>query len=222
MQATNDLRWGIAAVNLRAAEADQFAQNTAQITPENTAKQPGHVIKAMTTSGESEFTQVRAHMGFYDWSKTPAKAEALLASPDVHMLTITVTESGYYLGQAGLLNATDPVIIAEQEGRGPNQSVYAYLMRALAYRQAGTSHPLTVLCCDNIRQNGKMLQCNFNAYLDLMGCQCLARWVYKNVTFPCSMVDRITPSATPDLQIDIAKRFGEQAVGPVMAEDFIQ
>lgn len=95
-------------------------------------------------------------------------------------------------------------------------------MRALAYRQAGTSHPLTVLCCDNIRQNGKMLQRNFNAYLDLMGCQCLARWVYKNVTFPCSMVDRITPRATPDLQIDIAKRFGEQAVGPVMAEDFIQ
>ena len=55
-----------------------------------------------------------------------------------------------------------------------------------------------------------------------MGHQDLARWVYKNVTFPCSMVDRITPSATPDLQIDIAKRFGEQAVGPVMVKDFIQ
>jgi len=94
-------------------------------------------------------------------------------------------------------------------------------MRALAYQQAGTSHPLTVLCCDNIRQNGKMLQSNFNAYLGLMGYQYLARWVYKNVTFPYSMVDRITPRATPDLQIDIAKRFGEQAVGPVMVEDFI-
>ena len=51
MQATNDLLWGIAAVNLRAAEAEQFAQNTVQITAENTVKQPGHLIKAMTTSG---------------------------------------------------------------------------------------------------------------------------------------------------------------------------
>jgi hypothetical protein len=38
MQATNDLLWGITAVNLRAAEAEQFAQNTAQITAENTVK----------------------------------------------------------------------------------------------------------------------------------------------------------------------------------------
>jgi D-arabinitol 4-dehydrogenase len=161
-------------------------------------------------------------LGFYDWSKTPAKAEALLASPDVHMITITITESGYYLDQAGRLNTTDPVIITEQEGRGPNQSVYAYLMWALAYRQAGTGHPLTVLSCDKFRQNGKLLQRDFNAYLDLMGYQGLARWVDKNVTFLFSMVDRITPPAIPNLQIDIAKRFGEQAFGPVVAENFIQ
>lgn len=55
-----------------------------------------------------------------------------------------------------------------------------------------------------------------------MGHQDLARWVYKNVTFLCSMVDRITPPAIPDLQIDIAKRFSKQAFGPVVAEDFIQ
>ena len=60
-------------------------------------------------------------MGFNDWSKTSAKPEALLASPDVHMITITITESGNYLDQAGRLNTTDPFIIAEQEGRGPNQ-----------------------------------------------------------------------------------------------------
>ena len=96
----------------------------------------------------------------------PQTAEALLVNPDVHMLTITVTESGYYLDDSGNLNADDPTIATEVSG-GHKTSIYAYMMAALHRRKASAGQSLTILCCDNIRQNGKMLKRNFLAYLEL-------------------------------------------------------
>jgi D-arabinitol 4-dehydrogenase len=78
------------------------------------------------------------------------------------------------------------------------------------------------LCCDNIRQNGKMLQRNLFAYLDIQGDSELADWVRSSVTFPCSMVDRITPRSTNALRLDVESHFGPSPFAPVMAEDFLQ
>ena len=70
--------------------------------------------------------------------------------------------------------------------------------------------------------NGKMLKRNFLAYLELFNRDDLADWVRANASFPCSMVDRITPRSTLLLDREINDRFGHQSIGPVMAEDFTQ
>ena len=213
MQLSGDLSWGISAVNLRAEETTQFAANA--------ASQTGYVAKSITPTGQEFYTRVRAHLGFHDWSTEPQTVEALLVNPDVHMLTITVTESGYYLDESGNLNADDPTIATEVSG-GHKTSVYAYMMAALHRRKASAGQSLTILCCDNIRQNGKMLKRNFLAYLELFNRDDLADWVRANASFPCSMVDRITPRSTLLLDREINDRFGHQSIGPVMAEDFTQ
>jgi D-arabinitol 4-dehydrogenase len=137
------------------------------------------------------------------------------------MVTITVTESGYYMDETGALNPEDPSIVAELGGGVP-RTVYAYLTRALARRKAEELGGISILCCDNIRRNGKMLQRNLFAYLDLIGAEDLVEWVRTCVTFPCSMVDRITPRSTEALQSEVDALFGPGPFSPVMAEDFTQ
>ncbi len=212
MQASGDLRWGIAAVNLRAADRPRFKQ---------IASKDGYVLKTMSFDGAESFRLLRPHRLFVDWSDDAEAAEALLASPSVHCVTVTVTESGYYLDEHGKLDPSTALISAELNG-GPGQSIYAYLSGALAARKQARLGAITVLCCDNIRQNGRMLERNFLAYLRLSDQHELAQWVGENVTFPCSMVDRITPQPHPQHAADVATHFDRIDDPTVMAEDFIQ
>ncbi len=216
MDASGDLRWGIAAVNLRGSEAEQFAAAQADI-----ARHDGYFLKSYSADGEVELRRVRSHVAFADWSHDKAQSEALLFEPSVHLVTITVTESGYYTGPSGALNTADPMIASEVSG-GDAQSVYGYLRAALGLRMSNSSAPLTIACCDNIRQNGKMLRRNLLAYLEACGDQALADWVAAHVAFPCSMVDRITPRSPDALGRDLSAMLGKDVTSPIMAEDFTQ
>jgi D-arabinitol 4-dehydrogenase len=217
MQASGDLRWGVAAVNLRASESALLAAARDDI-----AQHDGYFLKSISAEGVVALRRVRAHVHFADWAQDPAAAEALLASPSVHLVTITVTESGYYTDPHGALNQGDAVIAAEVAGSARPISVYGYLRAALAARRAATGAPLTLACCDNIRQNGKMLRRNLLAYLQACGDTALQEWVQAHVAFPCSMVDRITPRSPASLAQEMSALIGQPVRAPIMAEDFVQ
>lgn len=216
MDASDDLRWGIASVNLRGSESQHF-----KAAAEDIERHDGYFLKTFSPTGVEELRRVRSHVQFHDWSAAVQKTEALLSLPSVHLVTITVTESGYYTDPEGQLNTEDPTINAEVVGKS-SQSVYAYLRQALAKRVAATNAPLTIACCDNIRQNGKMLRNNLLAYLKACGESELASWVEQNVAFPCSMVDRITPRSPDELSKELTALIGQQVSSPIMAEDFTQ
>ncbi|MCC5972955.1 MAG: mannitol dehydrogenase family protein [Rubellimicrobium sp.] len=213
MEATGDLDWGIAAVNLRASESAAFADAC--------RAEGGYLLKTTTPGNIREYRLVRSHLEFADWAEDPAPAEALLARPGVRAVTITVTESGYSLDPAGNLNPADPVIADELAGGAP-RSVYAYLARGLGRRMAAGAGPITLLCCDNIRANGHMLRRNLTDYLHRAGRQDLAEWLGANARFPCSMVDRITPRADAALVSEIAQLFPARPLAPIHAEAFLQ
>ncbi|GHA53087.1 D-arabinitol 4-dehydrogenase [Amylibacter ulvae] len=213
MQQSGDLAWGITAVNLRREETVNFAKNNAD--------GDGYIVKSMASDGGQEFRRVRSHNGFIDWHTQTEQAENLMAAPSVHVVTITVTESGYYLDANGVLDAHDTIIANELSGHG-NATVYGYLQQGLQRRKDADNGGLTVMCCDNIRQNGKMLRANFLRYLELSGAAELRTWVEQNCTFPCSMVDRITPRSSQILIDEIQSLFGDNPIAPVMGEDFTQ
>ena len=213
MEQSGDLRWGIAAVNLRAAESQSFAQNT--------DPQTGYILKCIAPDGQARLRQVRSHLRFLDWSQNQVGAEAMLALPTVHIVTITVTESGYCGNASGALDLENETLVSELNG-GEKQSVYAYLAAGLNLRRTTLGLPISVLCCDNIQANGKKLHKNLMSYLTVAGQTELADWVERNVSFPCSMVDRITPRATDDMRNQIESELGKQPVTPVMSEQFIQ
>ncbi len=214
MQQSGDLHWGIAAVNLRAADTSSFS-DSADATD-------GYVLKTVAPNGDVAYRKVRSHVAFSDWSSEREEAEGLLSRASVHAATITVTESGYYLNNDdGSLNSADPVIAGEIAGAAPS-SIYGYLASALTQRSVNLNQPISILCCDNIRANGRVLERNFLTYLNLMGMDQLADWVRAMVTFPCSMVDRITPRATKALVQEIGTLFPDQHQNAILAEAFSQ
>lgn len=216
MAQSGDLRWGIAAINLRPTEFAHF-----KISADEIPRHDGYFLKSYSSAGQVELRKVRAHVSFHDWGTNTADTQNLLALDSVHLVTITVTESGYYTDPNGDLNTNDALISAEVNGAKP-QTVYGYLRAGLHARVTAGGAPLTIACCDNIRQNGKMLHRNLLAYLDACNETDLAAWVRENVAFPCSMVDRITPRSTPELSAELSSLIGSEVASPIMAEDFIQ
>ncbi len=213
MEITGDLNWGIAAVNLRPEDSEPFVR--AQ------KANGGYLLKTTTPSGENSLRLVRSHLGFTDWSKDRSVAEQLLSQESVHGITITITESGYCLDHGGALNFDEPILQGEISGHPP-RSVYAYLASALEQRAQAIDAPISVLCCDNIRANGRMLKSNFRIYLEATDRLDLAEWVEKKVTFPNSMVDRITPRVTDELIQETDAMFSGKALSPIHSESFTQ
>ena len=213
MQETGDLRWGIAAINLRPCDSRNFVRDV--------DAPRGYVLKTISSTGETGFQVVRSHVDFVDWSNDSSRAERILAETSVRMVTITVTESGYHLDDEGNLDRRDPVIAEELSGRNP-RSVYAYLSIGLRRRMNAGAGSVSVLCCDNIRRNGRMLRMNLMSYVRALGDGDLAHWLATNASFPCSMVDRITPKPKLEHTEETRKLFSWQSGRTVMAEDFIQ
>jgi fructuronate reductase len=82
--------------------------------------------------------------------------------------------------------------------------VVELLARALAAREA----PLTVLSCDNLPRNGEVLE-------GLVGPR-------EHVTFPCTVVDRITPATTEADRQTAARLIGFEDRAAVVTEPFRQ
>lgn len=213
MEQTGDFSWGIAAVNLRKEQADEFQTHA--------DADQGYVLKTTTPSGESSFREVRSHVLFEDWSDNAETAESLLCNASVKIVSMTVTESGYYLNDDWSLNVDHPLIQTEVNS-GPNRSIYAFLAKALRQRMEAINAPITILCCDNIRSNGDVLSNNFKAYLELLGETDLSAWVDENTTFPNSMVDRITPRATDVLRDEVSAISPNHAATAIHGENYIQ
>ncbi|MGR3813967.1 MAG: mannitol dehydrogenase family protein [Cognatishimia activa] len=213
MQATGDLRWGIAAVNLRASESPSFA--------EAAGAERGYLLKSIAADGTQEFRSIRSHIAFVDAATDLDAALDLLSRPSVHVASMTVTESGYYFKDDWSLDLTAGPVADELNGGGL-ATIYGFLTQALERRAQSINAPISLLCCDNIRNNGKVLKNALLAYMEAAGKPDLAAWVLENASFPCSMVDRITPRSTPELKSEVVQLFPDHATAPIHAEDFSQ
>ena len=115
---------------------------------------------------------------------------------------MTVTETGYYISGNGELN-TDLEIIKNNIQGKEKTIIFSYLHNALNVRKNSCNKPITLLCCDNIRENGVMLKNTLHAYLEACNDKVLIQWIEKNVSFPSCVVDRITPRAPDSLADEI-------------------
>lgn len=146
---------------------------------------------------------------------------ARMADPDIRIVSLTVTEGGYYIDPAtGGFDATHPDIVHDIANPQTPRTAFGAMVAALELRRAQGVGPFTGLCCDNLQANGAILR---RAVVSLAGASdsALAGWIDAHCTFPNSMVDCIVPATGPK-ELALARRFGIDDAAPVTHESFRQ
>lgn len=152
-----------------------------------------------------------------------ARAIDCLASPLTRIISTTVTEGGYlYDFEADQFIADHPAVVHDLDNLQAPRSLFGYLYQALRQRKDQNAGPVTLLSCDNVPGNGSVFRAALTAFVRLTGDDDLLQWLQNNVSFPNSMVDRITPTPTSALTTDVAARLGVEDLCPVLGETFAQ
>ena len=152
-------------------------------------------------------------------------SQALLARMSdigTRIVSITVTEKGYYLDLAtGKLLLQAPAIAADLQSPQRPTTILGLIVQALKNRRLAGTPPFTVLSCDNLPNNGKLAKAAVLAFAREVDAD-LAVWIEASVCFPCTMVDRITPATTDADRAHVASVTGLEDAWPVVTEEFVQ
>lgn len=154
----------------------------------------------------------------------PDAAVARLADPDIRIVSMTITESGYVEDpENGRTAGDDPVVRADAErGFSAPRSAFGLIVAALRARRDAGVPAFTVESCDNVQNNGVVAKRSVVASARLASDE-LADWIEGNVRFPSTMVDRITPRANGGQLETVAENLGGVAdAAAVVAEPFEQ
>ena len=152
----------------------------------------------------------------------PEAAMERLASEQTRIISLTVTEGGYFIDDGtGGFNAKHPLILADLENPQSPVTWLGYVLEALQRRRQRGLPGLTLLSCDNLQSNGDVARKVFLAFAGARH-PGLRDWVQENVAFPNSMVDRITPATTASDITFVADTFGLDDHWPVVTEPFLQ
>jgi mannitol 2-dehydrogenase len=151
-----------------------------------------------------------------------AAIHGALVDPTVRIVSLTVTEGGYFVDPAtGAFDPEHPAIRADAAAPDSPGTVFGLILRALRARRAAGVAPFTVLSCDNLPHNGVVTR-NAVAGLAAAVDGDLAAWVAGEVAFPNGMVDRIAPATGDRERAILRETFGVEDAWPVFCEDFTQ
>lgn len=211
-RAPDAAEWGIAAYTGRSAgpAADLMAQDGLYSLVSRSAD--GDRAEVV-----SSLTRVHAAADHQAWLDD-------LASPEVAVVTVTVTEAGYTRNPDGGLNRGDESVTADIATlrTDPLQLVStapARLVAGLLARRRADAGPLTVVPCDNLADNGPALQRVLRDMAEAVD-PTLADWMTASVSVASTVVDRITPRPESDLSESVWELTGLVDRSPVVTEPF--
>lgn len=148
---------------------------------------------------------------------------AKMAHPDTHIVSLTITESGYYYNEnSHQLQSEHPDIqfdLNPANDKAP-RTTFGFLYAAMVRRRQQGLKPFTVLSCDNMQKNGSITRNMLVSFARLRDPD-MAKWIAEG-GFPNAMVDRITPRTSDADKKALADDFGIEDAWPVITEPFSQ
>lgn len=144
----------------------------------------------------------------------PAQLVERIADPATQIVSLTVTEGGYPIDD----------VTGEYAPDSPNAGAlgaFGMIAAGLDLRRTNDAGPLTILSCDNIMSNGAASKAATLGEAAHLGEELVA-WINQEVSFPNSMVDRITPATTDSDRSWLAAEVGIGDRWPVVTEPFRQ
>ena len=206
-----DPRWGICGVSLQTATARE------QLAP-----QDGLYSIALKSAAGVERRVIGAVREVLFAVEQRDRVIARIAAPTTHIVSLTVTEKGYCHDPAtGRLNALHAGIAHDLANPAMPTTAPGWMVAGLRARMAAGGGPLTVVCCDNLPHNGRVVGGIVREFAERVD-PGLAAWIATNVRFPSTMVDRIVPATTAADRDAFVVDCGLADEGLVVAEPFIQ
>lgn len=146
---------------------------------------------------------------------------ATMSQAAIRIISLTVTEGGYFIDpNTGRFNAQHPDIIHDSKNPDHPETAFGAIIAALKLRKQQGLPPFTVMCCDNVPDNGHVTHDTVVSLCALSDPD-FSTWIAANVAFPNSMVDRITP-ATGEREKRLAVSLGLNDKAPVTCEPYRQ
>jgi fructuronate reductase len=206
----DDRRWGVCGVSLKSAAVREAL-----------APQDGLYALA-ELEAEPRIRIVGAVKELLTAPETPAAVLERLAAIRTRMITLTVTEKGYCLTPAGDLDLAHPDVAFDLARPPAPRSAVGWLVAGLRARRAAGAPGLSVVSCDNLADNGGKLGRAVAALAEAQGDADLAAWTRREVRFPATMVDSITPATDEALRNRVRDHIGLDDAWPVQRERFAQ
>jgi len=206
--------WGICGIGLREADAKLH----------DIFKKQDHLYTLMVKhpDGTIEPEVIGSIVDFKMGTTDPEPVIAQMAHADTRIVSLTITEGGYNFNPTtGEFNFDNPDIQHELQNPQEPKTVYGFLTAALKRRHDAGLSAFTILVCDNIEHNGDMMRKMLGTFAEAQDPD-LAKWIAQEVSFPNSMVDRITPVTTQADIETLAQNYGVADAWPVTCEPFIQ
>lgn len=205
--------WGIVGVGVR--EADRAMRDA--LVPQNG-------LYSLTEKGpEGHHTRIIGSiLDFVYAPESPGRVLELLEEPATRIVSLTITEGGYNFNQVtGDFDWNNSAVASDVARIDNPQTVFGFIVHALARRRDAGSRPFTVMSCDNIQGNGDLAKRMVVSFAQRVN-PGLAAWIDSEVAFPNSMVDRITPVTADDDRETAASLLGVVDAWPVVCEPFFQ
>jgi len=204
--------WGIVGAGVRAGDAVQRERLRAQdyLT----------TLIELDPKGRSAEI-VGAMIDFVPVEEDNAALIKQMADPAIRIVSLTVTEGGYYIDAVTkAFDANHPDIVHDATHPDRPVSAFGAMIAALKIRRAAGIGPFTGQSCDNLQGNGDILRQTLVSLARLSD-PALADWIDANCTFPNSMVDCIVPATGPK-ELALVQTFGIADAAPVTHENFRQ
>lgn len=159
------------------------------------------------SAGEPQMVKVESIREALDLKEDSEKILEYFCDKRISLITLTITEKGYCLKSDGSFDLSHPQIQHDLSHPESPQTAIGLLYHGLKLRMETLTHGLTILSCDNLRENGHKLRAALMAFTHAQNHEKLQNWLDQYVSFPNTMVDRIVPSLTPEKTVELETTF---------------
>ncbi len=203
--------WAIIGAGVRPADAAQRGRLLAQDCLTTLIElDPGGVSAEVTGS----------MIGYVPVEEDNAALIRQMADPAIRIVSLTVTEGGYYVDADGGFDAGDPDMRHDAAHPDRPRTAFGAMVAALKLRRERGQGPFTGQSCDNLQGNGGILRQTVVSLARLSDPD-LADWIDAECSFPNSMVDCIVPATGPT-ELALVRSLGIDDRSPVTHENFRQ
>ncbi|MFE7331298.1 mannitol dehydrogenase family protein [Streptomyces sp. NPDC057565] len=147
--------------------------------------------------------------------------------PELAVVTLTVTEAGYFRGTDGGLDIDRGEVRADlatlrKHPAAPVRTAVGKLVAGLEARLDAGLDPVALVPCDNLPGNGGVLERVVREMAERTGRPRAVEAVMTGASFVTTMVDRITPATTGEHRAAVLARTGLVDASPVVTEPFTE